>query len=189
MASNDYRSTSEVFQVFLKMLRLDRSDISAIYLFAVLAGLVQLSLPLGIQTIVGFVMAGSISTSIVILIIMVVGGTFLNGMLQVRQLQLIEKLKQKIFVRYALTFSSRFPKLNIERLDNYHLPEMVNRFFEIPIGHHAPRAGEECVWVSRNSVVAATFRLRRRANGQARSFVLNRSLKAAATISPDATQS
>ena len=132
MASKDYRSTSEVFQAFLKMLRLDKSDISAIYLFAVLAGLVQLSLPLGIQTIVGFVMAGSISTSIVILIIMVVGGTFLNGMLQVRQLQLIEKLKQKIFVRYALAFSSRFPKLNIERLDNYHLPEMVNRFFEIP---------------------------------------------------------
>lgn len=132
MAANDSRSTKEVFETFLKILKLDRSDISAIYLFAVLAGIVQLSLPLGIQTIIGFVLAGSISASIVVLIIMVVFGTFLNGLLQVQQLQIIEKLKQKIFVRFALAFSNRFPKLNIELLDNYHLPEMVNRFFEAP---------------------------------------------------------
>ena len=114
------------------MLRVDRKDISAIYLFAILAGLVQLSLPLGIQTIISFVLAGSLSASIVILIVLVVTGTFLNGLLQVRQLQLIEKLKQKIFVRFSLEFADRLPALNVEKLDHVHLPEMVNRFFEVP---------------------------------------------------------
>lgn len=132
MAKPQYRSAGEVFRNFLSMLNLDRKDISAIYVFAILAGLVQLSLPLGIQTIISFVMAGSLSTSIVVLIILVVAGTFLSGLLQVRQLQLIEKLKQKIFLRYALEFSDRLPRLNVEKLDQYHLPEMVNRFFEIP---------------------------------------------------------
>jgi ATP-binding cassette subfamily B protein len=83
-----------------RILHLDRKDIYAIYMFAILAGMVQLSLPLGIQTIIGFVMAGSVSTSIIILITLVVIGTFLNCLLQIKQLSVIEKLKQKIFLRH-----------------------------------------------------------------------------------------
>jgi ABC-type bacteriocin/lantibiotic exporter with double-glycine peptidase domain len=56
----------------------------------------------------------------------------LGGLLQIRQLQVIEKLKQKIFVRYSLEFADRIPKLNVEKLDQYHLPELINRFFEVP---------------------------------------------------------
>jgi len=120
------KSISKLYHV----LRLDRSDIGAIYVFAVLAGLVQLSLPLGIQSIIGFVMAGFISTSIIVLIVMVVFGVFINGLMQVRQLELIEKIKQKIFVRYSLEFSDRIPQLNIEKLDNEYLPALVNRYFD-----------------------------------------------------------
>ncbi len=112
------------------ILLLDRKDIVVIYVFALLAGLVQLSLPLGIQSIINFVMAGSISTSIVVLIGMVVFGVFINGLLQVRQLQIIEKVKQKLFVRFSLEFGDRLPKLNIEKLDKEYLPELVNRYFE-----------------------------------------------------------
>lgn len=109
---------------------LDRKDIVVVYILAFLAGLVQLSVPLGIQSIINFVMAGSLSTSMIVLIALVVFGVFINGLLQIRQLQIIEKLKQKIFVRYSLEFGDRLPKLNIEKLDKEYLPEMVNRFFE-----------------------------------------------------------
>lgn len=114
----------------ISLLQLDNKDVSAIYVFAILAGLVQLITPLGIQSIIGFVMAGSLSTSIVVLITVVVIGVFLNGLFQIRQLQLIEKIKQKIYTRDALTFADRIPQLNIEKLDNYYLPELVNRFFD-----------------------------------------------------------
>ncbi len=130
MATNNPVFINKSLSKFYRTLQLDKKDISSIYMFAILAGIVQLSLPLGIQTIVSFVMAGSISTSIIILILLVVFGTFLNGLLQVRQLQIIEKLKQKIFLRYGLEFSDRLPKLNNEKLDNYYLPELVNRFFD-----------------------------------------------------------
>ncbi len=115
---------------FYNLLKLDRTEIYAIYILAILAGLVQLSLPLGIQTVISFVMAGSVSTSIVVLIILVVLGTFVDGLLQVRQLQVLEKLKQGIFLRYAFEFAGRLPKLNVEKLDKYYLPEVVNRFFD-----------------------------------------------------------
>lgn len=113
-----------------QVLMLDRKDIVVVYILAFLAGLVQLSVPLGIQSIINFVMAGSLSTSMIVLIALVVFGVFINGLLQIRQLQIIEKLKQKIFVRYSLEFGDRLPKLNIEKLDKEYLPEMVNRFFE-----------------------------------------------------------
>ena len=73
-----------------------------------------MSLPLGIQAIIGFVMAGSLSTSIVVLIAMVLLGTFFTGLLQVRTLEMIEKIEQKLFVRYSLEYGNRLPKLNID---------------------------------------------------------------------------
>ena len=112
------------------ILLIDRADVGAVYMFAILAGLVQLSLPLGIQAIIGFVMAGTISTSIIVLIGMVVFGVFINGLLQVRQLQVIEKIKQKLFFRYSMEYSDRIPRLNVEKLDQEYLPEMVNRYFD-----------------------------------------------------------
>lgn len=123
---NLLKATRNLFAI----LRLDKKDISSIYFFALLAGLISLTLPLGIQTIISFVMAGSISASIVVLIVIVVVGVFLNGLVQLRQMQVIEKVEQKIFTRYTLEFSDRLPKLNIEKLDNYYLPELVNRYFD-----------------------------------------------------------
>jgi ATP-binding cassette, subfamily B, bacterial len=130
MAHTTEVNIGKALRKFFKLLAIDKKDVSAIYILAILAGLVQLSLPLGIQTIISFVMAGSISTSIVVLIIMVLVGTFLNGLLQIRQMQTIEKVQQKIFVRYSLAYADRLPKLDIEKLDNYYLPELVNRFFD-----------------------------------------------------------
>jgi ABC-type bacteriocin/lantibiotic exporter with double-glycine peptidase domain len=115
-----------------KILRLDKKDISSIYFFAILGGLISLSLPLGIQTIISFVLAGSISASIIVLIILVVFGVFINGLVQVRQMQVVEKIKQKIFTRYSLEFADKLPKLNVEKLDKYYLPELVNRYFDVP---------------------------------------------------------
>lgn len=111
-------------------LQLDKKEVSAIYIYAILAGLVQLVTPLGIQSIIGFVMAGALSTSIVVLIAVVVLGVFLNGLFQIRQLQIIEKIKQKIYTRDAMSFAHKIPHLNLEKLDNYYLPELVNRFFD-----------------------------------------------------------
>ena len=114
----------------LRVIKLEKNEISSVYFYAILNGLIQLSLPLGIQSIISFVLGGAITTSLVVLIFFVVLGVFLNGMLQVNQMRIIEKVQQKIFVRYAFEFADRIPKLNLQAVDGYYLPELVNRFFD-----------------------------------------------------------
>ncbi len=114
----------------LQVIRLEKNEITSVYFYAILSGLIQLSLPLGIQSIISFVLGGAMSTSLVVLIVLVVLGVFLNGLLQVNQMRLIEKVQQKIFVRYSFEFAERIPKLNLQSVDSYYLPELVNRFFD-----------------------------------------------------------
>lgn len=114
----------------LRVIKLETNEIFSIYFYAILGGLIQLSLPIGIQSIISFVLGGSMSTSIIVLIILVVLGVFLTGMLQVNQMRLIEKIEQKIFVRYAFEFTERIPRLNLSSIDFIYLPEIVNRFFD-----------------------------------------------------------
>lgn len=113
-----------------RVIKLEKNEISSVYFYAILNGLIQLSLPLGIQSIISFVLGGAITTSLVVLIFFVVLGVFLTGMLQVNQMRLIEKVQQKIFVRYSFELAERIPKLNLQAVDGYYLPELINRFFD-----------------------------------------------------------
>lgn len=132
---NEISETSSLYTATKKLfalLRLDKKDITNIYVFAILSGIVSLSLPLGIQTIISFVQTNVVGASVIVLIGAVVIGVFINGLLQIRQMQVIEKVEQKIFARYSLEFANKLPQLNVEKLDNYYLPELVNRYFDAP---------------------------------------------------------
>jgi len=117
----------------LNLVKLERKEITAVYFYAILNGLIQLSLPLGIQAIIGFVLGASMSASLVILIILVVAGVLAAGMMQVNQMKIIEKIQQKIFVRYAFAFAEHIPKLDLKKVDHVYLPELINRFFDVPV--------------------------------------------------------
>lgn len=108
----------------------EKKDITAIYFYSVLNGLIQLSLPLGVQAIIGYVLGGTLSASLILLISLMVFGVLLVGILQIGQMKIIEKIQQKIFVRYSFAFADRMPKLDLKKVDNYYLPELVNRFFD-----------------------------------------------------------
>lgn len=118
------------------LIRLEKKEITALYLLSILSGLIQLSLPLGIQAIINFAIVASGKTklpaSMWVLIVLVVAGVLFTGMLKISQMKIVEKIQQKLFTRYAFEFAHRIPKLNIKKIDTYHLPELVNRFFDIP---------------------------------------------------------
>lgn len=114
----------------LHLLRGEKDDISSVYFYAIFNGLIQLSLPVGIQAIIGFIVAGTLSASLVLLISLIVTGVLLVGLLQMAQMKVIEKIQQRIFVRYAHAFSSRLPRLDLQEVNGYYLPELVNRFFD-----------------------------------------------------------
>ena len=110
----------------------EKKDVASIYIYAILSGLVQLSIPLGIQAIVSYVMGATMVTSLYILIGFVVFGTFLAGFFRIRVMQIIEKIQQKLFVEYSLAFAEKLPKTNLAATKKYYLPELVNRFFDVP---------------------------------------------------------
>ena len=119
-----------------RLLRLDGKEITALYLLSILSGLIQLSLPLGIQAIINFAIVATgrkqLPASMWVLIFLVVLGVLFTGMLKINQMKIVEKIQQKIFTRFSFEFSYRIPKLNVKSIDQYHLPELVNRFFDIP---------------------------------------------------------
>ncbi len=117
----------------LELLRLEKNEITAIYFYAILNGLIQLSMPLGVQAIIGYVLGASMRASLVVLIILVVLGVLMAGIMQVNQMKIIEKIQQKIFVRYSLAFAEHIPNLDLKKNDAVYLPELVNRFFDVPL--------------------------------------------------------
>lgn len=115
---------------FKNLIKLDKKDIYQIVLYSIFGGLISLSLPLGIQSIVNLIQAGKISTSWVILIIFVVIGVIFVGIFKIMQFRISENLQQKIFVRSSFEFAYRFPKIKHEQLYNQYPPELANRFFD-----------------------------------------------------------
>ncbi|NHM08135.1 ATP-binding cassette domain-containing protein [Flavobacterium sp. CYK-4] len=115
---------------FFNLLRLDKKDVLQIFFYAIFAGLISLSLPIGIQAIIVFIQAGRISASWVLLIFLVVFGVALVGLLSLMQLRITENLQQKIFVRSSFDFTARFPKIKFESTYNIYPAELANRFFD-----------------------------------------------------------
>ncbi|MEN9524644.1 MAG: hypothetical protein RL447_1250 [Bacteroidota bacterium] len=124
-------NTTPVARIW-QLIKEERSTFSSIYFYAILAGLIQLSLPVGIQSIINFVLGGTFSTSLVILIIAVVGGVLATGLMYINQMKLIEKIQQTLFVRYTQGIANKLPLIDLRKADELYLPELVNRFFEIP---------------------------------------------------------
>ncbi len=115
---------------FYNLLKLDIRDVYQIFFYAIFAGLVSLSLPLGIQAIINLIQAGRVSISWVVLVVIVVTGVALVGILSMMQLRITENLQQKIFVRSSFEFGYRLPKIKFEELYNQYPPELANRFFD-----------------------------------------------------------
>ena len=59
---------------FKNLILIDKQDIYQIFLYSIIAGLISLSLPLGIQSIINFIQAGKVSTSWIVLVGVVVIG-------------------------------------------------------------------------------------------------------------------
>lgn len=119
-----------VFVRVAQLLARDKRDIIILFIFAALAGLFALTLPLSVGAIVQLVQGGLVLQPVVILIGYVVVGTLASGGLQILQLRVVERIQQRVFARLALEFTFRIPRIRYETAMHEDLPETMNRFFE-----------------------------------------------------------
>lgn len=115
---------------FWRLLKKYKSEIRQIYAYAIFIGLVNLTLPLGIQAIINYLQTGELTSSWIVLVGIVLIGIAITGSLQIMQLRIVENIQQDIFANSAFEFSFRFPKITFLQLDKIHAPELVNRFFD-----------------------------------------------------------
>ncbi|WP_372756729.1 peptidase domain-containing ABC transporter [Mariniflexile sp.] len=118
------------WQRLIGLIELEKKDILQIFYYAIFAGIVALTLPLGIQAIINLIQGAQISTSWIVLVILVTAGVTLSGILQLMQLRIIETIQQRIFLRSSFELAYRFPKIKMSELRNYYPPELANRFFD-----------------------------------------------------------
>lgn len=115
---------------FYRLMNLDRKALVNLYVFALFAGIVSLSLPLGIQAIINLIVAGQTTTSFYILVIIVVAGYGINSYLQILQISVVEILQRRVFARASFDFAYRAPRINTMSLRQIYAPELMNRFFD-----------------------------------------------------------
>ncbi|MGJ8737503.1 peptidase domain-containing ABC transporter [Zobellia laminariae] len=118
------------WQRLMGLLKLDKRDVLQTFYYAIFAGLVNLSLPLGIQSIINLIQGAEISTSWILLVVLVTGGVAFAGILQIMQIRIVENMQQKIFTRASFEFTYRFPKIKMSEIRDYYPPELANRFFD-----------------------------------------------------------
>lgn len=116
---------------FWLLLRPDRFEIRNVYIYSIFIGIVNLTLPIGIQAIVNLIQGGTVSTSWIILVVFVTAGIAFAGIMQINQLRITENLQQKIFTRAAFEFTYRIPRIRLENLFKHYAPELMNRFFDV----------------------------------------------------------
>jgi len=117
-------------QRIFRLASLDKKDLGVVYIYAFLSGIIYLSVPLGIQSIINLLQAGNTNQAWILMVLIVLGGILISGLLQVFQLALVETLQQRIFVRSSYELSYRIPKVNWDEMSKKYLPEQVNRFFD-----------------------------------------------------------
>lgn len=119
------------FQRLIRLLSEEKKDIMYIYFYAVVVGLISLTLPVGIQATVSLISGGVVFSSVYLLIGLVILGVLAAGGLQITQITLVEYLQRRIFTKAAFEFAYRIPRIKAEALINYYAPELMNRFFDV----------------------------------------------------------
>jgi len=113
------------------LINVDKKEIFYIYFYAIFSGIIALTLPLGVQAIIGIISSQQVSTSWFVLIVLIILGLSFSGILKILQQSIIEILQQKLFARAAFEFAYRIPRFKMDLLHKFYPPELVNRFFDV----------------------------------------------------------
>ncbi|MBS1663677.1 MAG: ABC transporter ATP-binding protein [Bacteroidetes bacterium] len=131
MKKKKHANSLTPWQRLVSLLHHERTSINYIFVYAILIGIIGLTLPLGTTAVYNLLSNGAIYSSTYILIAVVLIGVVVAGALLIGQLTLVEFLEQKIFTTASMDFAFRLPRIKPQELHGERPAELVNRFFDI----------------------------------------------------------
>jgi ABC-type bacteriocin/lantibiotic exporter with double-glycine peptidase domain len=98
-------------KLIFDIVRQERRNIKYLYVYAIFSGLISLAIPLGIQTIIGYVMAGRLNTSWFLLSVIITFCVLLAGLTKLAQLSIIDSVQRKLFIFFGEKYKDQLIKL------------------------------------------------------------------------------
>ncbi len=109
----------------------ERGDLAVVLVYAVGVGLLSLAVPVATAALVNTITFAVVVQPLVVLTAMVFGALAFDGLMRAMQVQVVEMIQRRVFVRANADLARRLPRLRAETADVSHVPELVNRFFEV----------------------------------------------------------
>ena len=119
------------FRRFLRLLKLETSDIWTVVLFALVSGVLGLATPLAVESLVNVVSWGTYLQPLIVLAVILLASLGLSGVLKVLQTVVVEIIQRRQFVRIVGDLAHRFPRAKRSYLKKYYPRELANRLFDI----------------------------------------------------------
>lgn len=114
-----------------QLLRPEWSDIWLVVLFAFIVGLLGLATPIAVEALVNTVAFGRYLQPIIVLAALLFFFLAFSAAIQALQTYVVEIIQQRLFARVAADLANRLPRVSTEATEDQHLPELVNRFFDV----------------------------------------------------------
>jgi ABC-type bacteriocin/lantibiotic exporter with double-glycine peptidase domain len=116
----------------LAVLRPEWSDIYLVIVFAFVVGLFTLATPIAVESLVNTVAFGRFLQPIVVLALILFFFLGFSAAISALQTYIVEVIQERLFARVAGDLAHRLPRLSTEANEGEYLPELTNRFFDVP---------------------------------------------------------
>lgn len=119
----------------LGLMRAEMPDVWSIVIFSAITGILYLAVPLTVDAVVNNIAFGGQDQvylqALVILSVALLAFLGLLAFVRAVQHYLTEVIQRRIFVRLAADLAYRLPRVTAASTDQMHVPELVNRFFDV----------------------------------------------------------
>jgi len=131
VASASDHGEKKPLQRLLALLKAESSDIWVVLVFALVSGMLSMTTPLAVESLVNTVAFGRFMQPVVVLSLMLLAFLLFQAAMKLVQTYVVEIIQCRLFARVAADLSFRLPRTRMDALDEQYAPELVNRFFDV----------------------------------------------------------
>lgn len=126
-----YHAGPTPFARLWRLMRTERTDLLTILVFSLIVGLLSLTTPVAVESLVNTVAFGRYLQPVVILALVVMAFMAFSAAMSALKLIVVETLQRRWFVRVVEDVAWRFPRVQQLAIEGHYPPELVNRFFDV----------------------------------------------------------